>query len=134
MASGSALDMLVTTAMSVNDVQNIAAVMNMSEVLPETILEPIQICACAKKTSKVAKNCGTCHKTQTGTMIALKFGTHEKGNRAHLGTKFGLNTSISGWVINYSRNTIPICCHAYMANSLHYEAENRYVDCLNIQP
>ena len=92
MASGSASDMFVTTAMAVNEVQNIAAVINMSEVLPETILGPIQICTCANKTSKVAKNRGTCHKTQTGSMIALKFGTHEKGYRAHLGTKFGLNT------------------------------------------
>jgi len=41
MASGSTSDMLVTTTMSVNDVQNIAAVKSMCKVLPETIPGPI---------------------------------------------------------------------------------------------
>ena len=67
--------------------------------------------------------------------IALKFGTHEKAYEANLGTKFGLNTSISGWVINnYSQKMIPICYHTYRVNGLHYKAENQCVDCLNIEP
>ena len=40
MSSGSTSDMLVTTTMSVNDIQNIAAVTSMSEVLPEAIPAP----------------------------------------------------------------------------------------------
>ena len=68
----------------------------------------------------------TCHKTRTHDAIALKFGTREKGYRAHLGTKFGVNTSINDRVINdYSRKMTPIFCHAHRANGLRYEAEIR---------
>jgi len=41
MAPVSTSDMLVTTTMSVNDVQNIAAVTSMYKVLPENIVGPI---------------------------------------------------------------------------------------------
>ena len=75
--------MLVTTAMSVHDVQNITAVINMPKVLPETILGPIQICACANKSGKVSKNRGTYHKTQMGAVIALKFGIPRSFKYAH---------------------------------------------------
>ena len=67
--------------------------------------------------------------------IALIFGTWEKAYRACLGIKFTWNSSIGGWVIGeYSWKMTPICCHAYRVNSLHYEAENQYMDCLNVEP
>ena len=42
MASGSTLDMLVTVAMSVNYLQNIAAMTSLSGVLPEAIPGPFK--------------------------------------------------------------------------------------------
>ena len=38
--------------------------------------------------------------TEVFNPIALKFGTHERAYRKHLGNKFGLNASISGSFIN----------------------------------
>ena len=72
---------------------------------------------------------------QARNPIALKYGTHEKGYRTYHGSKFGLNISINGWVWTIiDKNMTAICCHSYRANGLCYEAENRYMDCFNIEP
>ena len=58
-----------------------------------------------------------------------------KGYKAHLGTKFGLNTSEIDRIINdFSRKLKPICCCTYRANRLSQVAEIWQVDSLNIEP
>ena len=37
-------------------------------------------------------------------------------------------------MIDYSRKITPICCHAYRANHVWEEAENRWVNRLTIEP
>ena len=67
--------------------------------------------------------------------IALQFGTQKGGIKVHLGTNFGWNMINRQRVISdYSRNIIPICCHAYRVNCLREEAENRWVNRLTIEP
>ena len=77
----------------------------------------------------------TCYKTRTPHPITLKCGTHKGDIKAHLGTNFGWNTINRQRVMSdYSRNITPICCHAYRANRIWEEAENRWVNRLTIEP
>ena len=61
--------------------------------------------------------CKNCYKTQMRTSIALKFGTHNGSPKANPTIKFGANPmNGSGFMIDYSRKTRSICCHAYRVN------------------
>jgi len=75
------------------------------------------------------------HKVETDYPIALKFSTQKGGIRGHFGNKFGWNAINTRQVIcDYSRNIIPIFCHAHRVNRTWQEAENWYRGRLTIKP
>ena len=62
----------------------------------------------------LAKNC---YNKQMRTPIALKFGTQKGSPKANPSINFGTNPmNGSGVMIDYSRKTRSICCHAYRVN------------------
>ena len=61
--------------------------------------------------------CKNCYKMQTCTPIALNFCTQKGSPKANPSIKFGANPiNGSGVMIDYSRKTKSICCHAYRVN------------------
>jgi len=72
---------------------------------------------------------------ETGSLIALKFGTQKGGVMAHLVTTFGYNMINSRKVsCDYLRKITPIYCHAHRVNHERKEAENWYRGKLTIEP
>ena len=58
-----------------------------------------------------------CYETQMRIPIALKFGTHKGSPTTNPSINCGANlVNGSGVMIDYSRKTRLICCHAYRVN------------------
>ena len=67
--------------------------------------------------SVFSHTCTNCYKTQVRTPISLKFGTQKGSPKANSSIKFDANPmNGEGFMINYSRTTRSICCHAYRVN------------------
>ena len=61
--------------------------------------------------------CKNCYKTKTRAPIALKVGTQKGSPKANPSINVGANPmNGSGVMIDYSRKTRSICCHAYRVN------------------
>ena len=67
--------------------------------------------------SSIGTFCKNSYKTQMRNLIALKFGKHKGCPKENPSITFGETPMNSlGCMINYSRETISICCHAYRVN------------------